>query len=591
VANENVAADIAVLHPALNVIKTRAGSFQKPRLFFDKFSSTGAFCHDLRVFHVQNWVVNTHRPSAVAADAPFSWRLQARFAALLFLVVLITHLPTFFRSVMDWDESLYFLMAEQWRAGHLPYTAIWDNKPIGIYGLFALFQSGFGDNVVSIRIASVLFITVTAFAVFRIALTIPFSPLSDRRFHGTCAVFAGVSYVVCSLTNDGLSANTEIFMACFTSLAVLCVLSRRAFLAGLMFGLAFMTKYVVVFEFPALVFALLALSPPADLKAAARSGFALLGGAALPLVATMALYAFTGHFHQWLEDSILSNFRRVAEPVSMQVVSYIFNVELLRWSPLFLISLAMLATKSFPIASRFNVFLALWLVGGCLGVASAKSFFDHYFLQILPVMCVTMAWMLLTAAPLIQPLSRAGKALLFTAILALPLLAAATAIAQAAAPVLALSHGRISVQRDTPARIAHEIQPLLVKSAGTASAGQIYVFDYQPIIYSLAGQTPPTRYAFPSVLTKCQLASVAKVRAMHEINRILASNPEFIIRSLTPFTDPKIVNLRVYAAVDRTIAARYQVWRTYDDAIVYRLRAPDAPVSRDLSDLPPACPK
>ncbi len=535
--------------------------------------------------------------SAIAPGIALSLRFQACIGALLFLAVLITHLPTFFRSVMDWDESLYFLMAEQWRAGHLPYTSIWDNKPIGIYGVFALFQSWFGDNVFSIRIASVLFVSATAFAIFKIALTIP---LSDHRFRLTAALFAGFSYVLCSLTNDGLSSNTEIFMACFTVLAVFSALSGQAFLAGLMFGMAFMTKYVVVFEFPALAFALLALLPVTGLKTAARSAFALLCGAALPLLLTMALYAATGHFQQWLQDSILSNLRRVDVPISMQAVSYIFNVELIRWSPLFLISLVMLAmatarlphlytTRHFSGAARFNLFLALWLIGGCIGVFSAKSFFDHYFLQILPVMCVTMGWMLLTAAQFIRHLSRLRKALLFAAILALPSIAAATAVTEAATPVFGIAHGRITVQRDTPARIAFAIAPLLTKSA--LAQGQIYVFDYQPIIYSLAGQAPPTKYAFPSVLTKCQLAHVAKVRAMHEVNRILAGNPEFIIRSLYPITDPSIVNLRVYAVLDRTIAARYQVWRTYNDAIVYRLRAPNAPIRQSFDDLPPACPK
>jgi hypothetical protein len=123
------------------------------------------------------------------------------------------------------------------------------------------------------------------------------------------------------------------------------------------------------------------------------------------------------------------------------------------------------------------------------------------------------------------------------------------------------------------------------------ATGQLFVFDYQPIIYSLAGQNPPTKYPFPSVLTRCQLARVAKVPAMHEIARILATNPEFIVRSRFPYQDPAIVNLRVYAAVDRSLAARYQLWRVYDDAVVYRLRAPDAPVNDHFGDLPAACPK
>jgi len=524
-----------------------------------------------------------------------SWQFQAGLALVLFLAVLITRLPTFFRSVMDWDESLYFLMAEQWRAGHLPYTAIWDNKPIGIYGVFALFQSWFGDTIFSIRIAAVLFITVTAFAIFKIVLQIP-----AARHPLPAALFASAAYVICSLTNDGLSANTEIFMACFTALAVLSALSGRAFLAGLLFGMAFMTKYVALFEFPAIAFALLTLAPgaPPPARAAIRAGLALLTGAALPLALTFLLYAGSGHLHSWLEDSILSNVRRVDVPVSMPALTYAFDIELIRWSPLFLISLIMLAMagwqiarglagKTFPPAARFNLFLAFWLIGGCIGVASAKSFFDHYFLQILPVMCVTLAW-----APLnlgfARRLRKFPVMLLGAAVLALPLAAAATAISQAATPILALRNGHVSLQRDTPSRIAHEIRPLL---AGPSAAGQLFVFDYQPIIYSLDRQIPPTRYPFPSVLTRCQLARVAKVPAMHEIIRILATNPEFIIRNRYPYQDPSIVNLRVYAAVNRTLAARYQVWRTYDDAIVYRLRAPNAPVDHSFANLPAACPQ
>jgi 4-amino-4-deoxy-L-arabinose transferase-like glycosyltransferase len=538
-------------------------------------------------------------PPDHAKSTALSWQFQTGVALAVFLAVLITRLPTFFRSVMDWDESLYFLKAEQWRAGHLPYTAIWDNKPIGIYGVFALFQSWLGDTIISMRIAAVLFISVTAFAIFKIALAIP---VNQGRSPVAAALFASAAYVICSLTNDGLSANTEIFMACFTVLAVLSALSGRALLAGLLIGMAFMTKYVAVFEFPAIAFAALALNPGLTLKSATRTSLALLTGAATPLALTILLYAGSGHLHAWLEDSILSNFRRIDVPVSMPALSYAIDIELARWSPLFLISLIMLGmaalriprliiNKTLSPAARFNFFLALWLAGGCIGVASAKSFFDHYFLQILPVMCVTLAWLPLNLGRT-RSLGRFPALLLCAAVLALPLAAAATAVSQAATPILALDHGHLSLRRDTPARIAQEIQPLLPKPATAAAfaSGQLFVFDYQPIIYSLDRQLPPTKYPFPSVLTKCQLARVAKAPAMHEILRILATNPEFIIRSRYPYKDPTIVNLRVYAAVDRTLAARYQLWRSYDDAIVYRLRAPDAPVNQSFAALPAACP-
>jgi hypothetical protein len=40
-------------------------------------------------------------------------------ALLFFAASVFTRLPSIPRSVLDWDESLYFLMAEQWRLGHL----------------------------------------------------------------------------------------------------------------------------------------------------------------------------------------------------------------------------------------------------------------------------------------------------------------------------------------------------------------------------------------------------------------------------------------------------------------------------------------
>ncbi len=535
---------------------------------------------------------------AVIQEGGSSRRFEVCIAALFFFCVLITRLPTFFRSVMDWDESLYFLIAEQWRAGHLPYTTIWDNKPIGIYGIFALFQSVFGDHVASIRIASVLVVTVTAFTVFKIALLVPPNPSSSARLRITAALFAGIAYVVCSLSNDGLAANTEIFMVCFTSLAMLCALSRHPFAAGLLFGMAFMTKYVAIFEFPAIAFSMIALTPRANFRAVIKSCFGLLSGCALPLLLIILLYAAAGHLQPWWEDSILSNVRRVAVPVSMQGLTYVLNMQLVRWSPLFIVSFVMLATagfqfrrswrsKNFVGTGAFHVFLALWLAGGCIGVASAKSFFDHYFLQILPVMCVTLAWALIAVAPVIRAWPRYATGILFAAVLVIPIAAAATALGQAASPILAIENGRIILQPDTPAKIAREIRPLLIASA----ANQIFVFDYQPIIYSLAGQVPPTKYAFPSVLTKCQLADVAEIPATEEISRILTKNPEFIIRSRYPATDPSVINLHVYAELDRTIAARYVVWRTYDDAIIYRLSDPNGAVNFNFGSLPAACPK
>ncbi|MDE8349515.1 MAG: hypothetical protein POG74_08540, partial [Acidocella sp.] len=140
-------------------------------------------------------------------------------AGYLFAIILLIRVPTLFRSVLDWDESLYLLMAEQWRAGHLPYTTIWDNKPIGIYVIFLIFIDMFGRNVAAIRLASDVFVTANAFIIFKITYLLLSGRTAPQR--QWLAIFAAVSYSIGSLSNDGLSANTEIFMTCFTALAML----------------------------------------------------------------------------------------------------------------------------------------------------------------------------------------------------------------------------------------------------------------------------------------------------------------------------------------------------------------------------------
>jgi 4-amino-4-deoxy-L-arabinose transferase-like glycosyltransferase len=451
-------------------------------------------------------------------------------ALLFFTAALLTRLPSIPRSVLDWDESLYFLMARQWRLGHLPYTTIWDNKPVGIYGIFAVFQAVFGDRVAAIRIATIMFVSLLAFTVYKITQVIT----ANRG----AALLAGGALILCSLSNDGLSANTELFMASFTALAVLAALTTGwGFVAGLCLGAAFMIKYVAVFEAPVVLGLLLWR------QRRVSAGVACLAGAAVPLAAAILLYAHAGRLGLWWDCSVASNFRRVDVPITNAALDYAFRTELLRWGPLYLAGLGIICL-AFIRRRGMEIFLAGWLAGGMVGVVSSKSFYDHYFLQLLPVLCVVLGFWFNRLGP--NHFLRAGFVLVF---LALPAWAAKTALRDTTGP-------------DVPRLVAAD-----VKAENPAS---IYVFDFQPIIYALAGQTPPTRYVLPSELTKNFLPRIAGVDAPAEMARILATNPVFIIR--LSHTDPAAINPVVYAELDQALTARYHLWRRYEGVAVYRLK-------------------
>ncbi len=483
-----------------------------------------------------------------------SRRTDLAAALAIFLAVFITRCPTFLRSVLDWDESLYDLIAAQWRAGHLPYTTIWDNKPVGIYAIFAVFQAVFGAPIAAIRIATIGFVSLAAYAVYRIAVT-----LCRQRQAG---VLAAAAFVIASLSNDGLAANTEIFMAAFTSLAVCFALSpgrpvATGLLVGLMMGCAFMTKYVAIFEDPAILFLLLSRH---NRRAAPGILLAVIAGAALPLAAVILTYAQAGALPLWWACSIESNFRRVGTQVQSGALSYAIQTQLWRWGPLYLLAGIMLVT-AFLRKGRAgwpdHLFLALWFLGGCLGVAAAKSFYDHYFLQLLPVLCVVFG-----CSTCVAP--RWSKPLLVIAVLALPGWAAFAALGDASRQVITWNHG-IVLSADEPETIAADLAaPLAASPAAT-----VYVFDSQPILYALLNRTPPTRFVLPSVLTTKFLANVAGVDAVAEETRILSLQPLFIIRRPKPVASANAANPAVYALLAETLAAHYRLWRRYPDALVY----------------------
>jgi 4-amino-4-deoxy-L-arabinose transferase-like glycosyltransferase len=313
----------------------------------------------------------------------------------LVLLATLTRLPAFALSVVDWDESLYFIMAEQWRAGHLPYTTVWDNKPIGIYTVFAVFQTLLGDTPVAMRVAGVLAIAVTAVLVYRLTRHLLRDlPSLTAELSGA---LAGVMFIVSTISADGVASNTEIFMEAFTCLGMLLALvpvgrlgAGRALAIGLSLGIAFMLKYVAVFDMVAVFLGVIAL--PGRIRAGlarlvdvVRLGLVFSLGALAPFVATVLLYLAHGELGVFLQASLLSNLRRVAIPVSGDSFLAAFGLQAACYPALYaslLWVVVRLATRRVEI-----LVLLFWVVTASIGVASGGLYFSHYFIQILPVLC------------------------------------------------------------------------------------------------------------------------------------------------------------------------------------------------------------
>jgi 4-amino-4-deoxy-L-arabinose transferase-like glycosyltransferase len=537
--------------------------------------------------------------SAVAARPPATESLRRLRAGQLLpwaigggllLLSLLTRLPAFAMSVVDWDESLYFIMAEQWRAGHLPYTTVWDNKPIGIYAIFAAFQSLLGDTPVSMRVAGVLAIAATAILAWRITrhLLRDLPPLAAEL----AGALAGVLFIVTTISDDGIASNTEIFMEAFTCLGMLLALTPvgrigrgRAFGIGLSLGVAFMIKYVAVFDMFAVFFAMTALPGRASPGRASpgrtrlglgrlwdvlRLGIVFSLGALAPFVAAVLLYAAHGRLGVFLQASLLSNLRRVAIPLSGNSFVSAFGAQAALYPALY-VALVWVAARLrvARVEERWGIVTLLgWAVTSAVGVASGGLYFSHYFIQLLPVLCIATAVMVAQVAVLMGGWPRALLLVLIASRLIAPIEAAWVDLGRMI-PIAMRPPVGFGLLRDTPAQVAADLRPELAQAPGQT----IYVFDGEPVLYSLLHARLPTKYVFPSFLLSRLLSYTVNIDPLAQLDAIMAERPLFVIRRRDPGPQsPQTRNVAVYAKMAADLAADYTVWRVYDDMVVYRLR-------------------
>lgn len=172
------------------------------------------------------------------------------FIVLLYgLLAVILRFFSFFPSVIDHDESTYLEIARMILEGKMLYVDMIDIKPPGIFLILAGFQAVFGYSVFIMRLLVSLWIALTAFILYRSALLF----IKDER----ASLAAGIIYIIFISTWSfyGISITPEIFFNLFTISALYVFIKKekptRYFWAGLLAGLGFMVKYLVLFDFAA----------------------------------------------------------------------------------------------------------------------------------------------------------------------------------------------------------------------------------------------------------------------------------------------------------------------------------------------------
>ncbi|GGA18215.1 glycosyltransferase family 39 protein [Okeania sp. KiyG1] len=492
---------------------------------------------------------------------------------------------TLFVSVLDKDESIYILGADSLLNGNLPYIEIWDNKPPGIFILFSLTMLILGKSIVSIRILSIIATTFTSYFLYSIGVII------DKKQGEKIGLLAGALYAIFSLHNDGAAANAEILFAPLVTGAFLLLFQNRklsnikVFWIGLILGIGMQIKYLVVMDVLGLILlgSLFWKEEGRRKKEEAESRkekinlqnnfqtidifknlsfslfkfYIILGtGLILPAVIIAVIYQFSGYFDEYIYATLTANSKYVAmlnfswsdllSRLRKQVLGNILLWLCLFWSPVYLFVFARGKLKQ----ERNLIYLFVWLSCAFLAVLLSKRFYNHYFLQLLPPLCLISSYVIIKSVHLPQPKyqdnnlyeeakktkktvrfdsrrfyidfpSALPKILLFLVLIYPFTQAGYNKLSKNLEFIYYRYIKKIDTWDDREALIAKYLQQRI------RSTDYIYVVNYEPIIYYLVPTKIPTKYAFSSHLTA--MSQILPTDALQELDKIMAKNPSYIL--------------------------------------------------------------
>jgi len=428
-----------------------------------------------------------------------------RIIALVILGGFLLRIPYYFLypTHVD-DESSHAANAVVLMNGGMPYVDFADNKPPGIFYIYYAIFLLFGKyNILAARMAAFFCTLATALVLGLCAYKI-----SGRM----AALSAAVFYLTftATLVSERAQANTEIFMALPYSLAALllwlAVTNEKGylyFLSGVSSGLTPLIKQVGGIEMAAVLFWLL-LIPLVYGKEKWLSSLKACGAFCAGFILPGAIVGLSFYRHGVLGDAIFWCLTYPARYVRVGTVKYGFLTPFVEeFLPFFFTSIILWilcglwikravkkrvqsGTDQFSVlSSQFSIFLLLWLLSSIAAALTGSRMFSHYFIQILPPLCLIAA---LGAGIRFAECAGAQRKYWKAAIITLTLLP-----------------GLVFFGMDVYSRHDYTVPKFMTAAeyirTHTSYEDRIFVWGWTPGLYAHSGRTPATRFALTMMLT------------------------------------------------------------------------------------------
>jgi hypothetical protein len=422
------------------------------------------------------------------------------------------------------DEGEYAYIAQRILAGEVPYRDAFDQKPPGVFFVYAGAFLLLGQSIESIHLVMYAWTAATALVLFGCV---------RRLADGLAGCFAVLVFATASADPRlaANAANTEIFMLLPMVASVYCMVRalqtqsrfRWWLFCGALAAAACWFKQVAATN--ALYVA--AVPAVAALRGRLRACGGLAAGATLATAPGLLALAAAGAWHPFVDAVLLHNLQ-YSQTNSIAVVGELLAYRLAQQAPSLGVFWALAAVALlFPklIGRRSWALLAGWLVASAAGVSVGFFFRPHYFVQALPAIAALSGAVLGVAAARLLARPRIwaatlGSAALTALVVAPPILANAP-IRGAGSPA-AISR---EIYGMNPFPESLEIGKYIRRTSGPDD--RVYIIGSEPQILFYAGRPSATRYIFfypltgnyPGVLERQRdvVAEVAAARPLYVV--------------------------------------------------------------------------
>jgi 4-amino-4-deoxy-L-arabinose transferase-like glycosyltransferase len=423
---------------------------------------------------------------------------------------------SFFLSVMDHDESTYLVIAAALNEGKVYLRDVIDTKPIGIFTLLAGFQILFGKSIIVFRIITTIWIALTAWMLYLTHRELIKDSPGYRS--NPAPIASGVIYVfiISIFTFYGISPNTEHFFNLFTITALFLILRYQGvgwvFLAGVLLGLGFMIKYVVLFD--ALAIGLFYLWRQVSSRQKIVYWFsrcALMAvGFSIPFLCVWTYYRQLGMEETFMFYSFELSGRYIINPPWYEYIRYVMD-GLLRFLPV---------TVWFIFCSwhwrttgiGLPLFSWGWGILVIFIILLPGKLFAHYFIQF-------MLPFSLLAGSFFDSRRTPGRALAWMRKPAIGYPIVAVLILINMAFQKSDNFDKVDYPRQVAAYLNTQLQP----------GDILYTANAPQIIYLLTGTSSPTPYVHPSLIWDENNSQALGIERNEEWNKILLQKPRFIL--------------------------------------------------------------